>query len=111
MFVDILLGDDQVAFFARGVESSPRVGTVTGHVSGVVTRVALDMPQLPAVHAALEETEAGLAAPETRLLGTSCGLVTHVPAHVTPEILFRFRTLSKVNQNQKSTTILSRYNT
>ena len=62
-------------------------------MAGVLTRVTLDIPQLPAVHAALEETEAWLAAPEAGLLGTACGLVTHVSAHVTPEILFRFWTL------------------
>ena len=64
-------------------------------MSCVVTRAARDIPQLPAVHATLEETEAGLPAPQTRLLGTACRLVTHVSTHVAPEILFRFWTLPK----------------
>ena len=65
-------------------------------MAGVLTRVTRDIPQLPAMHATLEETEARLAAPEAGLLGAAGGLVTHVSTHVAPEILFRFWTLSNI---------------
>ena len=43
--------------------------------------------------------EARLAAPQTGLLGAPGLLVTRAAAHVTPEILFRFRTLKKNQMN------------